>query len=161
MQAHIVPAQPEGSLPPINEIRTRVRHEAPDIYDHVVRTAALARELAGHHGIDADRAEAAALMHDIADRYSDKDLLRYAAKYGVALSETESRVPKLLHGKVGAELLRAEWFVTDEEVLDAVRSHISGSAQMGPLAKVVFVADKLEPNRDKFYGGLDDIREIA
>ena len=32
---------------------------------------------------------------------------------------------------------------------------------MGMLAKVVFVADKLEPDRDRFYGGLDSVRETA
>jgi nicotinate-nucleotide adenylyltransferase len=32
---------------------------------------------------------------------------------------------------------------------------------MGTLAKVVFVADKLEPDRDKYYGGLDPVRELA
>lgn len=153
--------QIKDSIPPIDEIRTRAQHESPDSYEHVLRTAALARELAGYHGVDPNRAEAAALMHDIADRYSDKDLLGHAKRFGIALTATESRVPKLIHGKVGAEILRSEWHVTDEEVLEAVRIHISGSAQMGLLAKVVFVADKLEPNRDRFYGGLDDIREIA
>ena len=32
---------------------------------------------------------------------------------------------------------------------------------MGTLAKVVYVADKLEPNRDKYYGGLDSVRDVA
>jgi HD superfamily phosphohydrolase YqeK len=58
-------------------------------------------------------------------------------------------------------MLREEWGITDEEVLDAVRSHLSGSVQMGLIAKIVFVADKLEPFRDRFYGGLDPMRELA
>jgi HD superfamily phosphohydrolase YqeK len=32
---------------------------------------------------------------------------------------------------------------------------------MSPLSKVLFVADKLEPHRDRHYGGLDPVREIA
>lgn len=128
---------------------------------HVLRTAALARELAEAHGLDPDRAELAALMHDVGDRYSDRELLRLAERYGIPVNLTEARVPKLLHGKVGAAILSSDWGITDPEILDAVRFHLSGSATMGALAKVVFLADKLEPDRDKFYGGLDPLRELA
>jgi predicted HD superfamily hydrolase involved in NAD metabolism len=162
MKATIVPVPPAETVPPLDEIRTRVRHDMlPDGYDHVVRVAEIARELAEIHGVDPDRAEAAALIHDIADRYSEKDLVHRAEGYGLEFNLTEARVPKLIHGKVGAEILRREWMITDEEVLDAVRCHTSGSTRMSTLAKVVFVADKIEPDRDKFYGGLDDIRAIA
>lgn len=162
MKAFIVPVPATETIPPLEEIRARVGREMlADGFAHVLRVAETARELAEIHGVDPDRAEAAALMHDIADRYSEKDLLHWAEKYGVEFNLTEARIPKLIHGKVGAEILRHEWGITDEEVLDAVRFHISGSIRMGLLAKVVFVADKIEPNRDKFYGGLDDIREFA
>jgi predicted HD superfamily hydrolase involved in NAD metabolism len=70
-------------------------------------------------------------------------------------------VPKLLHGAVGAEILRRDWGIIDDEMLDAIRDHISGSPMMTALAKVLFVADKLEPERDHHYHGLDPIRELA
>jgi predicted HD superfamily hydrolase involved in NAD metabolism len=147
---------------PIEDLRARIEAEMrPEMLAHVRETAEVARELAALHGIDPDRAELAALLHDIADRYSDRELLTLAEQYGIPLNLTEARVPKLVHGKVGAEILRSQWGITDEELLDAVRFHISGSATMGQLAKVVFVADKLAPHRDKFYGGLDPIRQIA
>jgi len=62
---------------------------------------------------------------------------------------------------VGAEVLRRDWGIDDEEILDAVRDHVTGSTHMGPIAKVLFVADKLEPGRDRYYGGLDGIRALA
>lgn len=80
---------------------------------------------------------------------------------GVDVSLTEARVPKLLHGKIGAEVLRREWGITDDELLDAVRDHITGGVRMSPLAKVLFVTDKLEPERDRHFGGLDPIRQLA
>jgi predicted HD superfamily hydrolase involved in NAD metabolism len=128
---------------------------------HSQRTAELARELAVIHGVDPDRAELAALIHDLADGFSDRQLLERAEKYGIPVSLTEARVPKLLHGAVGAEILREEWGITDEELLDAVRYHISGNTLMTQLAKVLFVADKLEPHRDRHYGGLNKVRELA
>ncbi len=128
---------------------------------HVEQTAIVARELAMLHGVDPDRAEIAALVHDIADPLSEHELLVRAERYGIPVSLTEARVPRLLHAPVGAEILRNEWGLGDEELLDAVRYHVTGAPVMSPLVKVVFVADKLEPNRDRHYRGLDAIRAIA
>jgi predicted HD superfamily hydrolase involved in NAD metabolism len=127
----------------------------------VQRTAHLARKLAAIHGVDRDQAELAALLHDVADHYSDVELLILAEQLKIPVSLTEARVPRLLHGKVGAEILRREWRITDEELLDAIAEHITGGVRMSPLSKVIFVADKLEPERDRYYHGLDPIRELA
>jgi predicted HD superfamily hydrolase involved in NAD metabolism len=144
------------------DIRTRLEREVtPEILAHVYETASLARRLARAHGIDPERAEIAALVHDVADGYSDGELLALAERYQIPISLTEARVPKLLHGAVGAEILRHEWGIEDEEILEAVRSHISGARNMSPLAKLLFVADKLEPGRDRHYGGLESIRSLA
>lgn len=162
MKVMVVPIPPAQTIPPLDEIRPRVKSiVGPEIWAHVLRTATLARELAEAHGVDPDRAEAAALVHDIADHYSERELSRFVAQYEIELSLIEARVPALAHGKVGAEILRHEWGITDEDFLDAVRYHISGSSTMGKLSKVLFLADKLEPERDKFYRDLDPIRELA
>jgi predicted HD superfamily hydrolase involved in NAD metabolism len=150
------------SLPTFSEAYSRLEGElSPDALSHSVRAAQVARALATAHGVDADRAELAALLHDIAEDYSDSDLLAFAERYDIPISVTEARIPKLLHGPVGAELLRDEWGIVDEEILDAVRDHITGSPYMSALAKVLFLADKLEPYRDRYYGGLDPIRDLA
>jgi predicted HD superfamily hydrolase involved in NAD metabolism len=144
------------------EIRSRLEQElTPEVLAHAYETAALARRLARAHDIDVERAETAALVHDIADRYSDRELLDFAERYEIPVSLTEARIPKLLHGAVGAEILRREWGIEDEEILEAVRYHISGAPIMGPLAKLLFVADKLEPGRDRHYGGLESVRSLA
>lgn len=144
------------------EARARLKRElAPETLGHADRTAELARTLAAAHGEDPDRAELAALLHDVADRYSDRELLTLAEEFSIPVTLTQARVPKLLHGPVGAEILRRKWAIDDDELLDAVRDHISGGPMMSRLAKVLFVADKLEPERDRHYGGLDPIRELA
>jgi predicted HD superfamily hydrolase involved in NAD metabolism len=144
------------------EIRIRLaRTVSPETLAHVMRTAKYARELAVKHGVDPQRAEVAALLHDVADSLTERELLTAAERYGIPVSLTEARVPRLLHAPIGAEILRREWGITDEEILDAVRYHISGAPVMSPLVKVIFVADKIEPERDRHYGGLGPIRTIA
>jgi predicted HD superfamily hydrolase involved in NAD metabolism len=153
-----------GTLTIMNpvDVRERLHKELPPgVLEHVDRTAHLARKLAAVHGVDRDQAELAALLHDIGDRYSDVELLILAERFELPISLTEARVPKLLHGKIAAEILRREWGITDEELLDAIAEHITGGVRMSPLAKVLFVADKLEPGRDRHYHGLDPIRELA
>lgn len=144
------------------DVRARIERELrPEIVGHAFRTAELARTLAAAHGVDPDRAEVAALLHDVADGYSDRELATLAEEFAIPLTLTYARVPKLLHGPVGAEIIRRKWGIDDDELLDAVRDHISGGPTMSKLAKVLFVADKLEPERDRHYGGLDPIRELA
>src|SRR5579871_4908196 len=116
-------------------IRARLAEEYdPSTLAHVQRTAILARELAIAHEVDPDRAELAALLHDIADRYSDAELLTLAERYGLPVSLTEARVPRLLHGAVGAAILADEWGITDAELLEAVRQHVTGGAPMSKLS---------------------------
>jgi predicted HD superfamily hydrolase involved in NAD metabolism len=152
----------QGVVTTLDLLKERLRNElGADALAHSERTAELAADLAGHHGVDPERARVAGLVHDVADHYSDRELLVLAERYGIDPSLTEARVPKLLHGRIGAEILRRDWGVDDDELLDAVRAHITGSAHMGALAKVLFVADKLEPERDRHFGGLDAIRQLA
>jgi predicted HD superfamily hydrolase involved in NAD metabolism len=153
---------PTAVLPTRDQIVARLKElVSAETLGHVQRTARYARELAAKHDVDPRRAEVAALLHDIADPLSEHELLIRAERYGIRVSLTEARVPRLLHAPVGAEMLRSEWGITDEEVLDAVRYHVSGAPVMSPLVKVIFVADKIEPARDRHYGGLGLIRAIA
>jgi nicotinate-nucleotide adenylyltransferase len=46
-------------------------------------------------------------------------------------------------------LLRERFNVHNEAVLEAVALHTAGGRDMGPLAKIVYVADKLEVSREK------------
>jgi nicotinate-nucleotide adenylyltransferase len=44
-------------------------------------------------------------------------------------------------------MLRKKYGITDKDILEAIRYHTTGTRDMGPLAKVVYVADKLEVSR--------------
>ena len=74
---------------------------------HIYRVRDVAQELAARHGIDPDRAELGALAHDVCRAIPGEDLLKMSADLGVPVTDLDRDFPILLHGPVGAELLRA------------------------------------------------------
>ena len=66
-----------------------------------------------------------------------------------------------MHGHVAALWLQREGGVEDDEVLEAVRWHTTGRRGMGAVAKVVFLADKLDPDKIGRYPYLNEIRRLA
>ncbi len=128
-------------------------------YEHTLRVADTAESLALAQDIDADRARLAALLHDAAREMGTEEFLTLADKWHLRVGDPERQSPKLLHGPVAAELARRELGMDDEEVLEAVRVHTTGGPGMGPLALVLYVADKIEPARD--YPSVGRIRALA
>jgi predicted HD superfamily hydrolase involved in NAD metabolism len=128
-------------------------------YGHTLRVADVAEHLASIHGLDPRRARFAALMHDAARETEPEVFLRLAGEWDLPVGEIEKESPKLLHGPVAAELPPRELGVEDEEVLGAIRAHTTGQPGMGPLALVLYIADKIEPARD--YPSVARLRELA
>ena len=128
-------------------------------YGHTLRVADTTEDLARVHGIDTDRARLAALLHDAARETRPDEFLRLADQWELPIGEPERQSPKLLHGPVAAKLARRELGVDDEEVLEAIRTHTTGRTGMGPLALVLYVADKIEPARD--YPSVERLRQLA
>ena len=128
-------------------------------YAHTQRVAETAERLAEFHGLDSKKARLAGLLHDAAREVGKEELLRVAEEDDLAVGDFEHERPMLLHGRVAAELARRDLGVKDGEILDAVRAHTTGEPEMGPLALTLFVADKIEPEREG--PGVEDLRELA
>ena len=78
----------------------------------------------------------------------------------VRLSSVRPRAqPALLHGPVGAKVAAAEFGVDDVKILEAIALHTTGGAGMGLLARIVYLADAIEPGRS--YPGVDVLRNLA
>ena len=140
----------------LEEIKKRLN---PDRLYHSLNVADEAKKLAKHYGADEQKAFTAGLLHDILKNTPDSELLQYFERNGIMLTETERASRKTWHAMAGADFLRRELHVTDEDILSAVRWHTTGRAGMTLLDKVLFVADFISADRD--YPGVERMREKA
>ncbi len=120
-------------------------------YLHTLGTADCARELAKRFKLDEEKAYLAGLLHDCAKCFSKEKLLEIINK-NLEVEESEMLNYKTLHAPVSAYIAQTEFGIKDEEILSAIRWHTLGKLDMSTFEKIVFLADKIEPNtRDKEY----------
>jgi predicted HD superfamily hydrolase involved in NAD metabolism len=117
-------------------------------YEHCVRVAEMAEKLARIHGADPEKARTAGMLHDLARLYPGERLLAECEQRGVPISDFERAHPIVLHAPLSAELARADFGVTDPEVLSAIAKHTLAAGEMSVLDCVLYLADGLEPGRD-------------
>ncbi len=143
--------------------RLQIRLKAlPDgLQAHIYRVRDVAQELAARHGIDPDRAELGALAHDVCRAIPGENLLKMSADLGVPVTDLDRDFPILLHGPVGAELLRKEDDLTDHSIFEAVRWHSTAHASLDDLGKLVFLADKLDPQKAAIYSYQAKLHDMA
>ncbi|OHX53547.1 phosphohydrolase [Planococcus salinarum] len=135
-----------------------VKKRLPDNrYAHVVGVLNTATALAIRFGVPQEKAQVAAILHDVA-KFSDKEWMK-------SIMEKEAMDPLLLeyhselwHAPVGAYVAAYEFGVEDEDVLNAIRYHTTGRAGMSDLEKVVYIADLVEPNRK--FKGVEELRQL-
>ncbi len=117
---------------------------------HTANVVVTALKKAKSLGLDADKVKLTATLHDCA-KYINPE-----SESGFILSEG---VPQpVVHAFLGAYVAQKYLGVTDEEVLDAIRYHTSGKADMTTLGKLIFVADMVEEGR--VYDGVDKLRAL-
>ena len=125
---------------------------------HVQGCEEEAIRLAKRWGADADRAAEAAILHDCTKKDLLPEQLLLCEKYGIIPDEVERVNGKLLHAKTGAAVAEQE-FGMPPEVVEAIRWHTTGKADMTLLEKVMYMADYIEPNRD--FEGVEPLRKLA
>lgn len=127
-------------------------------YIHTLGTANCAKELAKQFGLNQDKAYLAGLLHDCAKCFSNEKLLDIIHQH-LDVEECEMLNYKTLHAPVSAYIAETEFNITDKEIISAIRWHTLGKLNMTDFEKIIFIADKIEPNtRDKEYSA--KIREL-
>lgn len=131
-------------------------------YIHTLGVADEAERLAEIYGTQKDRQKArvAGLLHDCAKDFPPEVRDRFCKEYKVPIDDAMKALPDLIHPFLGAEVARRDYLVADEEILDAIRFHTTGRANMTLLEKIIYIADYIEPNRERFEG-IEEARRLA
>ena len=113
-------------------------------FNHSLSVAHLAYRLAKKLQLDYQKAYIAGVLHDIA-KGIDKD---------ESLMLMKQLYPEYLdigayayHQFLGEMLAKRDFEVVDEEILNAIKYHTTGRANMCWLEKLIYAADKIEPTR--------------
>lgn len=133
----------------IREIKTELKSILTDKrYEHTLGVAYTSASLAMVYDEDISKAFLAGLLHDNAKCLSDEKLLKKCKKNNLEVSDAEIRMPYLLHAKLGA-YYASQKYGASNDVAMAVAYHTTGRPDMSMLEKIVYVADYIEPTRNK------------
>lgn len=136
-----------------------VRAEMPEKrWNHTLGVMETAVVLANRFGADPEKADLAAILHDVA-KYWPVDRMAMLMRENGLDPELLDEDKELWHAPVGAFVAERDYGVADADVLNAIRYHTSGRAGMSKLEKVVCLADYMEPGRS--FPGVDKIRDLA
>ncbi len=112
---------------------------------HTKEVVLMAIRLNFQLGLPYEKVFISALLHDIA-KYSDKKEVIYD---NMLFKEP------VAHAFVGAELAQDEFGIEDKEILNAIRYHTTGRANMSTLEKLIYLSDYIEETRN-----FDQVAEI-
>ena len=145
----------------IDKIKQSLRRKLDNYrYEHTIGVAYTATSLAMRYGEDIKKAEVAGLLHDCAKCIPDDKKLAKCIKHKINITDIEKERPYLLHSKLGAFYAMKKYDVYDKDIINSILNHTTGCPNMTLLEKIVFVADYIEPGRNKAKN-LDEIRKIA
>ena len=119
-----------------------------------------AASLAMAHDYDMEQAQMAGLLHDCAKCIPNKEEAEdlQKTKYKDFIYREKQSFSSSC--KAGAYIAKEKYQIEDEEILSAIRWHTTGKEAMSELEKIVYIADYIEPGRNK-APRLSWIRKVA
>ncbi|MDI6901398.1 MAG: bis(5'-nucleosyl)-tetraphosphatase (symmetrical) YqeK [Anaerosomatales bacterium] len=125
-------------------------------YAHSQRVAETASSLAATYDADVALCRAAGLLHDWCRDLPHAALIDRAEVVGVPVGPVERCCPYLLHAPLGAHEVSEAFPGIDERVVSAIAAHTYGAEEMDAVARIVYIADGIEPARA--WEGVDALR---
>ena len=131
-----------------------------DRFQHTMGVMYTSACLAMVHGYDIKDAQVAGLLHDCAKCIPDDIKLDKCKRNNIPITKAQEQSPSLLHAKLGAFIAADHYRIKDQDILNAIENHTTGRPAMSLLEKIVFVADYIEPRRNK-ASNLSKLRQMA
>lgn len=125
-------------------------------YNHSLRVADYCEKLAKIYGEDEKKSYVAGLVHDCAKGLEDFYLKNIVNSDILKNSERDFY---LLHSIIGKEVAKDIYRINDKNILNAIEYHTTARPNMSLIEKIVFISDKIEPNRD--YENVENLRKLA
>lgn len=129
----------------------------PNKFEHSIRVAVTCKMLAKKWCNSDEFLETATicgLLHDIGKSMSKEKMLSLCLQKNLPLYDFELfESITALHGKAGALIFESEFDNKDikkfNAISHAISSHTTGNETMNLLDKITFIADNIEPQKDK------------
>ena len=128
-------------------------------FEHSIAVANQSVKLAIRFGANSEKAYVAGLLHDICKNLKKEEQLQFFSRSAIMLTDTEKLSPKVWHAISGAQYLKEKLKINDDDIIDAVRYHTTGRAEMSLLEKVIYIADLTSLDRN--YPDVDVLRKIV
>ncbi len=114
---------------------------------HTLGVILCGKKMAKKLKVDEKKVEIACLLHDNAKYLNYKDFNGF----------TLNNVPKqVVHQFLGAFIAENILAIKDEQIINAIKYHTTGKADMNLIEKIVFTADVIERGRD--FDGVEKLR---
>ncbi len=140
-------------------IESLPKYETQKRIEHSIRVKETALQLYKLWGGNKQVLVYAALLHDIARDLPAEKLIEIAKKNNYHIDEIESENPVILHAPVGAIIAENDFGIIDKDILNCIRYHTTGRADITLNEAIIYLADFIEPGRD--FEDAKKVRKIA
>ncbi len=147
-----------------NKLKDRLKERlasklSPAIFQHSLRVAKEAHQLAKGDETLQTKAYLAGLLHDYCRNWSRSSLKAVLENSRWQLDCWEKKLLSLWHAPAAATVAENKFSISDEDILKAIRFHTIAALERKKLGDIIYLADKIEPGRD--YPGIEKIRREA
>lgn len=128
----------------VEDLRKKLK---PSRFEHVLRVVETALDINSKLNLELseEKVRLAAVLHDCAKDLEQIYFEMFQEKY--SLDEGILNPPFLAHTKLGVIVAKEVYGVMDEEIIESIRNHTTGKANMSTLDKLIYLADYIEPGR--------------
>ena len=126
----------------VSQIKERMKEKR---FIHSLSVAHLAYEIAKKQHLDHQKAYIAGILHDIAKDINKDQSLALMKQYYPQFVEIGAFS---YHQFLGELVAKRDFDIQEDDILGAIKYHTTGKSDMNWLEKLIYSADKIDPNRD-------------
>ena len=126
-------------------------------FHHSMCVAKKAKELAEKHGLNADKAYLAGILHDVTKEMPNDEQIALIEKYDRPLTYVERGNHRVFHQMSGAVYVKNILGIDDEDIIGGIRYHTTGRENMSKFEMIIYLADFT--SEDRHYPDVDIMRE--